>query len=142
MIIIDANLLVYALHADMPQHAAAKAWLEQCLNGDEPLALCWLVILAVIRISTNTRLFPRALTVNQSMSVIEEWLSHPAVIRIEPGSRHWTILQDLLAHVGTAGDLTSDAHLAALAIEHNARVLSSDADFHRFPGVRFHNPLV
>jgi len=141
MIIVDANLLVYALHADMPKHSAARAWLEQCLNGDEPIALCWLVILAVIRISTNTRLFPRALTVDQSVAVIEEWLSHPAVVQIEPGPRHWTILHDLLAHVGTAENLTSDAQLAALAIEHDARVHSSDADFRLFPGLRFHNPL-
>lgn len=142
MILADANLLVYALHADMPNHAAAKAWFEQSLDGEEPLALCWLVIVAVIRLSTNTRLFPAALGVEEAVAVVEAWLDHPGVVLVEPGPGHWGILRDLLRDVGVAGNLTSDAHLAALAIEHDAQVHSCDADFRRFPGLRFRNPLM
>ena len=141
MILADANLLVYSLHADTPKHAASKAWLDQALNGDEPLALCWLVAVAVIRITTNTQLFPAALTVEQALAVLDGWLEQPSVLLIQPGPDHWSILSGLLREIGTAGNLTNDAHLAALAIEHNCTLCSADADFRRFAGLRFHNPL-
>jgi len=142
MIVADANLLIYALHADMAKHAAARSWLEQCLDGEEPLALSWVVILAVMRICTNGRLFPGALTVEQGLDVVENWLEHPSVVVLQPGQRHWQILAGLLCAAGTAGNLTMDAHLAALAIEHGGVVHSCDADFRRFPGLRWFNPLV
>ncbi len=141
MIVVDANLLVYALHADMPKHAAARSWLEQCLAGEEPLALCWVVILAVMRICTNARLFPSAISTEQAVAVIQAWLDHPAVVLLQPGPNHWDILSGLLRQVGTAGNLTMDAHLAALALEHEGTVHSCDADFRRFPGLRLINPL-
>ncbi len=141
MIVADANLLVYALHADMPQHVDAKRWLEDRLNGDEILALSWVVILAVVRLSTNVRLFPEAITVDEALAVVQGWLEHPMVLLVQPGPDHWLILSELLKQAGEAGNLTPDAHLAALAIEHNAEVHSCDSDFHRFPGLRFHNPL-
>lgn len=141
MIVVDANLLVYALHADMPKHAAARSWLEQCLSGEEPLALCWVVILAVMRICTNARLFPGAISTEQAVAVIQAWLDHPAVVLLQPGPHHWDILSGLLRQVGTAGNLTMDAHLAALALEHEGTVHSCDADFRRFPGLRLINPL-
>ncbi len=141
MIVVDANLLVYALHADMPKHAAARSWLEQCLAGEEPLALCWVVILAVMRICTNARLFPNALTAHQAIEVAQAWLDHPTVLLLEPGPRHWEILSEVLDQAGTAGNLTMDAHLAALALEHGGSVHSCDADFRRFPGLRLINPL-
>ncbi|TVS02442.1 MAG: type II toxin-antitoxin system VapC family toxin [Cyanobium sp. PLM2.Bin73] len=142
MIVADANLLVYALHSDLPGHAAARRWLEQSLAGDEPLALCWVVILAVVRLCTNARLFPAALTVEQVLQVVQAWLDHPSVVLLQPGPRHWEILAGLLRQAGAAGNLTMDAHLAALALEHGGVVHSSDADFRRFPGLRFCNPLV
>lgn len=141
MIVADANLLVYALHADMPAHAAARRWLEQSLAGEEPLALCWVVILAVVRLCTNSRLFPAALSTEQALEVVQTWLDHPSVLLLEPGPRHWGILADLLRQAGAAGNLTMDAHLAALALEHGGVMHSSDADFRRFAGLRVINPL-
>lgn len=141
MIVADANLLVYALHADMPAHAAARRWLEQSLAGEEPLALCWVVILAVVRLCTNSRLFPAALSAEQALEVVQTWLDHPSVLLLEPGPRHWGILADLLRQAGAAGNLTMDAHLAALALEHGGVMHSSDADFRRFAGLRVINPL-
>jgi hypothetical protein len=141
VIVADANLLFYALHADMPQHAAAKAWLEDCLNGEETLALSWVVVLAVLRLTTNSKLFPTALSVDEALAVVQAWLDHPRVHLIEPGPEHWSTLSNLLKQVGRAGNLTPDAHLAALAIEHKGEVHSCDSDFRRFPGLRFRNPL-
>lgn len=141
MIIPDANLLIYALHADMPRHGVAKQWLEQSLSGDESMALCWVVILAVVRICTNPRLFPSALTAGQAVEVVQGWLDQPAVLVLQPGPQHWQILADLLRQAGTAGNLTMDAHLAALAIEHDGMLFSCDADFRRFPGLRLINPI-
>ncbi len=141
MILIDANLLIYALHSDMPKHGPARVWLETQLNGDEPLALCWIVILAVVRLTTNKRLFPAALSVEQALTAVAGWLSHPLVVVIQPGPDHWAILARLLREVGRAGDLTPDAHLAALAIEHSCELHSCDSDFRRFPGLRFRDPL-
>jgi len=141
MILVDANLLLYALHAEMPQHRAAKTWLEGCLNGTTAVALSWVVVLAVIRLSTNRRLFPRALTVDQILTVVEGWLSQPQVHWVEPGPEHWATLASLLREAGTAGNLTPDAHLAALAIEHNCTLCSADNGFRRFTGLRFRNPL-
>jgi len=142
MIVADANLLIYALHADMPGHAAARRWLEQSLAGDEPLALCWVVILTVVRLCTNSRLFPEGLTVEQALEVVQAWLDQPAVLLLEPGPRHWIILADLLRQSGAAANLSMDAHLAALALEHGGVVHSSNADFLRFPSLRLVNPLV
>jgi toxin-antitoxin system PIN domain toxin len=141
MIIADANLLIYALHADMPGHAAARCWLEQSLAGEEPVALCWEVILAVLRLCTNTRLFPAALSADQALEVVRAWLDHPSVLLLEPGPRHWGILADLLRQAGAAGNLTMDAHLAAMALEHGGVVHSSDTNFCRFAGLRVINPL-
>jgi hypothetical protein len=141
MIVADANLLVYALHADMPNHVAARQWLERSLAGEEPFGLCWVVILAVVRLCTNPRLFPGALSADQALEVVQGWLDHPSVVLLQPGPRHWEILAALLRQAGNAGNLTMDAHLAALALEHGGVVHSCDADFHRFTGLRLINPL-
>lgn len=125
----------------MPGHAAARRWLEQSLDGEEPVALCWAVILAVVRLCTNVPLFPDALTVEQALEVVQAWLDHPSVLLLEPGPRHWGIPANLLRQAGLAGNLTMDAHLAALALEHGGVVYSSDDDFRRFPGLRLINPL-
>ena len=125
----------------MPRHGAAKQWLEQSLTGNEPVALCWVVILAVVRICTNSRLFPSALTAGHAVEVVQGWLDQPAVLVLQPGPQHWQILADLLRQAGTAGTLTMDAHLAAMAIEHDGVVHTCDADFRRFPGLRLINPI-
>jgi toxin-antitoxin system PIN domain toxin len=141
VILIDTNLWLYATLEDIPQHTRAKAWLEATFNGDESIGLPWSVVCAVLRISTHSRLMLQPLRPQQAMDLVEGWLQHPLVEVIEPGPSHWSVLRLLLEEAGTAGNLTSDAHLAALAIEHNGTLYSADSDFRRFTGLRFRNPL-
>ena len=141
MIIIDANLLLYAANRDAVHHRAAREWWEDALSGTKPLGLSWLVLLAFARISTHPRIFPRPLTSEQAMTLIDEWLGRPPVRIVEPTDRHWAVLRGLLRPLGTAGNLTSDAHLAALAIEHGATLFSTDNDFSRFAGLSCENPI-
>jgi toxin-antitoxin system PIN domain toxin len=141
VILIDTNLWLYAALQETPQHSAAKPWLEARFNDDDPIALPWSVVLAVLRISTQSRLMQQPLSSSQAIALVEGWLDHPLVTVLQPGPSHWGILRRLLQNAGTAGNLTSDAHLAALAIEHNCTLYSADSDFRRFPGLRFRNPL-
>jgi toxin-antitoxin system PIN domain toxin len=141
MILIDANLLLYASLRELPQHPQARAWLEEVLNGDQLVGLPWMVVLAVLRISTNPRVLQQPLPAHQALGLIEGWLDHPLVQTIEPGPGHWAILRMLLAQAGTAANLTNDAHLAALAIGNDAVLCSADNDFKRFRGLRHRDPL-
>ena len=138
---IDANLLIYAVNEHSPLHRKAKAWLETTLSGPETVGLSWTVLLAFIRLTTRAGVFKSPLTVDSSLDVIDSWLNQPAVVTVEPTAQHFRILRDLIAPLGTGGNLTSDAHLAALAVEHGAILCSTDADFARFPRVRWRNPL-
>jgi toxin-antitoxin system PIN domain toxin len=142
MILVDANLLLYAVNLDLPQNARARAWLEEVLSGNESVGLPWVVILAFLRLTTNARVFDRPLTVEQSLAYIEEWLSQPVATAVVPGKSHWRILSSLLSASGTGGNLTTDAHIAALAIEYGCTLYSTDNDFKRFSGVRHVNPLL
>lgn len=137
----DANVLLYALDEDSPRHAQARAWLERALSSNETLGLAWLVLLAVIRLSTRAVVFREPLTITEALAVVEGWLAQPNVTILHPTVRHPAVLRELLEPLGTAGNLTNDAHLAALAVEHGAELCSSDADFRRFPGVRWSDPL-
>jgi toxin-antitoxin system PIN domain toxin len=139
--LVDLNLLLYAINRDAPGHAAAKVWLEEVLGGDEPVGLPWSVLLGFLRISTQARVLPRPLTVEQAISIVDGWLDLPVVRVLEPGAEHWRILRGLLAETGSAGNLTTDAHLASLAIENGCSLCSTDRDFGRFPRVRWVNPL-
>ena len=141
MKVVDLNLLLYAVNADAVHHHAACAWLEEALASDEPVALPWVVLLGFLRIATNRRILPQPLTVAQAIAVVDGWLAQPAVRPLSPGEEHWRILRTLLADAGTAGNLTTDTHLAALAIEHGATLWSTDTDFRRFPRLRWENPL-
>ena len=141
MILIDTNLWLYAALQESSQHRQAKAWLEATFNGDEAIALPWSVVLAVLRISTQSRLMQSPLTPVQALELVEGWRQHPLVAEVQPGPSHWSVLRRLLEEAGMAGNLTSDAHLAALAIEHNCTLCSADSDFRRFPGLRYSNPL-
>ena len=141
MILIDTNLWLYSTLEESPRHRKAKAWLESSFNGETAIAMPWSVVLAVLRISTQSRLMLQPLSPDQAMELVESWLQHPLVEVVQPGPSHWSVLRVLLEGAGTAGNLTSDAHLAALAIEHNATLCSADSDFRRFPGLRFRNPL-
>ena len=141
MILIDTNLWLYAALRELPQHERARQWLESTINGDEPIALPWSVLLGVVRISTQARLMRQPLSTAEALDLVEGWLQQPLVQLVLPGPDHWSLLRQLLQAVGRAGNLTPDAHLAALAISSNSLLCSADNDFRRFPGLRFLNPL-
>lgn len=141
MKIVDINLLIYAINKDTPHHPKAKKWLEASLSNDEPFGLAWIVILGFLRIITNGRIMPRPLSSETALEIVDEWIRQPPSRIIVPTERHWSIIKELLMPLGTAANLTSDAHLAALAIEHGARLFSTDNDFSRFPTLRWTNPI-
>lgn len=141
MIVPDANLLLYAVNKDAPLHRPALAWLEKTLSGDEAVGLSWIVVLAFLRLTTRAGVFRRPLPVKPAFDIVEGWMGQPGVQIVHPGPRHLTVLRAMLAPIGTGGNLTSDAHLAAIAIEHNALLCSCDRDFGRFSGLRWENPL-
>ena len=141
MILIDANLLIYAIDADSPSHKKARRWLERTLSGTTRAGLPWIVILAFLRITTHGRIMRNPLSADSALAYVESWLEQPFLEPIGPGRHHWHILKNLLRSTGTAGNLTSDAHIAALALEHGYSVYSADNDFKRFPGITHINPL-
>jgi toxin-antitoxin system PIN domain toxin len=131
----DANVLLYAIDPEASQHPRARTWLETALSGDEVVGFGWQTLLAVIRLTTNPAIFENPLAPDDAIDLVEGWLDQPPATIIHPTDRHSGILRSLLAEVGAGGNLASDAHLAALAIEHGATVASFDADFQRFSGV-------
>lgn len=137
----DSNLLLHAFDESSPRHAFARRWLEELLSGRETVAFTWVVLLAFLRLSTNPAIFERTLGVEEALDVIDGWLAQPSATVVHPTDRHPAVLRDLLEPLGVAGNLTTDAHLAALAIEHGAELCSADADFSRFPGLRWVDPL-
>jgi len=139
---VDANLLLYAVNRDLPQHEVAREWWEGTLSGRTPVALAWAVILAFLRISTSPRVFERPLEIETATAYVDEWLAIPVVKPVVPGPAHWRIFQQLVRQSGTGGNLTTDAHLAALAIEQGASLYSADNDFKRFAGLVHVNPLL
>ena len=141
MILLDANLLIYAVNADAPLNRKAKTWLESVLSGQETVAFAWSVLLAFLRLTTRPGLFRHPLPVGTAFDLVASWLDQPSATIAHPGPRHLQVLRELLRPLGTAGNLTSDAHLAAMAIEHHAELYSSDSDFARFHGLKWHNPL-
>lgn len=136
MKLLDANVLICAVNADAREHKRAIDFLEDALSGREPVAFAWLALLAFLRIATRRGLFPKPLSTAKAFDFIDAWLSWPNVQVVEPGENHSAILRRLVEQSGTAGNLTSDAHLAALAIEHGAELVSFDRDFARFAGLR------
>ena len=141
MILIDANLLIYAIDSSSPHHHAARDWLESVLSGVDEVGLTWNVILAFLRIVTHPAVVRQPLSADAALAYVDSWLEQPCVRTVVPGTKHWLIFRSLLRSTGTAGNLASDAHLAALALEHDCELHSSDHDFKRFPGVRHVNPL-
>lgn len=115
-------------------------WWERALNGNEPIALCWPVISGFIRLSTRPGIFPRALSADDACARIDRWLELPVVRVASETESHWSLFKDLIGELGTAGNLTTDAHLAALALSHGATLVSCDNDFARFSGLRWENP--
>ena len=141
MILPDVNLLVRAYDSESAGHDAAHGWWGGLMNGAQPVALPWVTMLGFVRITTLRQVLRQPLSAAEACATVREWLVRPHVTILEPGPRHADILFSLLERVGTAGNLTTDAHLAALAIEHQAELHSTDADFSRFPGLRWSNPL-
>lgn len=141
MKVVDANVLLCAVNPSAADHAVAKRWLDGALGGGAPVGLAWVVLLAVIRLTTRPGLFPRPLSVAEAHSLVRQWVGAPTAVLIHPGERHLDLLSGLLGEVGTAGNLTNDAHLAALALEHGGEVVSFDADFARFGEVRWSRPV-
>lgn len=141
MKLVDLNLLLYAVDETAPNHAPAKDWVEEVMSGSETLALAWSVLLGFVRLSTRAAVFEHPLRVDEALDLVDGWLAQPASTVVHPTERHGLILRSLLEPLGTAGNLTTDAHLAALAIEHGAELCSCDADFSRFSGVHWTDPL-
>lgn len=140
MLMPDANVLLYAVNADMEQHEEAKSWLDGALSRTETVGFAWVVLLAFIRIGTRPGIFQRPLALDEAMDVVESWLEQPAAVTLEPTARHAAILQGLLVDVGSGGNFVPDAHIATLAVEHSAEIITYDSDFDRFTGVRWRPP--
>jgi hypothetical protein len=138
--LVDANVLLYAVNEDAAQHRGAHEWLDSSLGRREPIAFAWVVLLAFLRLSTDVRVFSRPLSLEEAFGVVESWLSRPVVVVLHPGDRHLGLLGGLLGSTGTTLNLVNDAHLAALALEHGAEIVSFDRDFERFSGVRWRSP--
>ncbi len=141
MKIVDLNILIYAVNEDAPDHRKAKKWWENCLSETETVGLPWVVILGFLRITTNPRIMRMPLAHDQAIGLIDDWLKQDPVRIVRPTDSHWGILKHFILHLGTASNLTTDAHIAALAVERGCILYSSDNDFSRFPNLRWSNPL-
>jgi toxin-antitoxin system PIN domain toxin len=141
MILVDANLLVYAHIESLPQHSRARDWLDERLNGAAPVGLPWPCLLGFLRLTTNPRIFERPLLMTKAWQQVNSWLDCDPVWIPAPTEKHRQILEPLLAEVGGRSNLVPDAHLAALAIEHGLILCSTDGDFARFHSLRWENPL-
>lgn len=141
MILVDANLLLYAEDSLSEQHEAAREWWDEQLSGSQPVGFCWPVLSAFIRIGTNARLHHRPLSLKEAIDRVQSWLAQPCVRVIGATEEHWRFFQRLLLEGKATGNLVSDAHLAAFALEHNSVLYSTDSDFARFPGLKWENPI-
>jgi toxin-antitoxin system PIN domain toxin len=140
VVIVDANVLLYAVDSASTHHERARSWLDGSLAGAEAVGFAWIALLAFIRVGTSPSIFPNPMTADQATGQAEAWLGAPAAVAVHPTSRHVGLLRALLRESGTAGNLVTDAHLAALAIENGADVVSFDRDFGRFTQVRHRLP--
>lgn len=136
MILTDTNVLLHAVNEDSPRHELARDWLNDALSGAEVVAFAWIALLGFVRIATKEAVFSNPLTPGDALDLIDDWLARPLTAILDPGDGHAAIMRELIERAGTAGDLTSDAHLAAIAIERGARIATFDTDFHRFHGLR------
>ena len=140
MELVDANVLLYAVNADPHLHDRSRRWLDESLSGAGTVGLTWVVLLAFVKLSTKAEVVPRPPTPDQAMDVVDAWLSATAAVVIEPTRDHPRVLRRLLGELGAGANLTNDAHLAALSIEHRCAVVSFDSDFGRFAGVDWRAP--
>ena len=142
MKLVDLNVLLYVVNEDSFHHRAALDWWEETLRGDEPVGFAWMILTGFLRLSSNSAIFPAPLDSETALDKIGTWLSLDQARLVRETDDHWHILRALLNDTGTAGNLTTDAHLAALAISHGATLVSFDSDFARFSGLRRENPRV
>jgi hypothetical protein len=140
MILPDVNVLVHAHNADSAVHEKARAWWDACLSSAEGVGLAWAAMLGFVRITTNRKVVARPLAVRDVMARLEAWLALPQVHIAQPSDTHFARLRAELEHLGTAGNLTTDAHLAVLAMERGYVLYSTDTDFARFKELRWINP--
>ena len=137
MILPDVNILVHAVNADSPRNTVIRTWWDHVLSGRTPVYLPWIVILGFLRITTNPRVFSDPLPIGIAERYVDEWLSLSPVRTINPGEGHWHLVKQVLSQAGTSGNLTTDAHIAALSIQWDCTVYSTDTDFARFPGIKW-----
>ena len=140
MRLVDANVLIYAVNEASTQHEAARTWLDRVLGGEETVGFAWTVVLAFLRLTTHPAVFAHPLDPERATATVRAWTDQPTARLIDPTTRHLDVLSGLLAEAGTAANLVNDAHLAALAIEHDATLVTFDADFGRFTGLRTERP--
>ena len=141
MILVDANILLYAQDSLSSCHQQAVKWWDDLLSQSKPVCLCWTVLSAFIRIGTNPRVFEHPLSLEQALTRIQSWFDLPCTRVIRPTEQHWTTFQQILNDGQAVANLVADAHIAALAIEHGCTLASTDADFARFPRLKWINPL-
>jgi toxin-antitoxin system PIN domain toxin len=140
MKLVDLNVLLYVVNEESFHHRAALDWWEETLRGDEPIGFAWIVVLGFLRLSSNPAIFPQPLEVETALGKVGTWLSLDQTRVVQETDDHWHILSSLLDETGTAGNLTTDGQLAALAISHGATLVSFDSDFSRFPNLRWESP--
>ena len=141
MKLLDVNLLIYVVDEDAREHETTLRWFEQALSGTETVAFAWFALLGFLRVTTRRQGARNPWPIESALEEIQRWLAQPVATVVHPTNRHAAVLRDLLAPLGAGGNLTSDAHLAALAIEHGATLCSHDNDFSRFAGLRWKDPL-
>lgn len=141
MKIVDLNVLLYAINRDAVHHAPVRDWWETALNDREPIGLAWVVVLGFLRLATNPRVFTNPLAMADALQCVDSWLDHPNIRIVAETDQQWVILRQLLVKTGAAGNLTTDAHLASLAIANGATLVSCDTDFARFSQLRWENPI-
>jgi len=141
MMLLDANLLLYAYDALAEHHLQAREWLEQQFAGTEPVALAWVTLIAFLRVSTHRTALRNPFSMSESLEIVDSWLRQPRTVLLNPGTQHVAILRRVILEGQVTGRLVTDAHLAALALEHGATLCTADRDFSRFAGLKTANPL-
>ena len=141
MIVPDLNLLLYAYRTQDPNHDAARSWWQGLIDGSKSIGIPWAVAIGFIRLTTHPNSPSGPLPVTLAVQYVSEWFACPHVSPIEPRSQHLMLVAQILKATGVGGNLVTDAHIAACALEYDAEVHSADSDFARFPGLRWHNPL-
>jgi toxin-antitoxin system PIN domain toxin len=141
VIVVDANVLLYSQNRSAPQHDACREWLERGLSGIEAIGMPWITVLAFLRLSTSLKIYTEPLPMSAAASIVSGWFGRRSVVVPEPEEDHWSVLSSLLSEARLSGADVTDAHLAALAIEHEASLCTTDRGFARFPGLKLLDPL-